>query len=160
MAKSPSHSDKAADQAAQIMKRGCYLTQSMMLSRLLQRMYGNGLEAFGVTPQQSSMLTAIVALGGAHPSDLAIELEIERSTVSRNLSILSDRGFIDIEKTPTGRTRRVYASAEGEQVVADFFPAWAGAQSKAEEAIGVERLAIFMEVANELVAMARQPSAT
>lgn len=155
MAKKATSENVTADMATEIMKGGCYLTQTLMLSRVLQSMYGDGLEAHGVTPQQASLLTTIVALDGAHPSDLARELEIERSTMSRNVKVLADRGLVHSERTPTGRTRRIFATEQGAQVVLDFFPAWSGAQHEIEAAIGSERLATFIEVATELRLLTR-----
>lgn len=142
--------DLSADTVATIISNSCYLTKTLMLSRSLQAFYEDGLDAHGLTPQQGPLLSTIVALGGAHPSDLARELEIERSTISRNLKILIDRGLLRAELTPAGRTRRVFATDLGHQIIVGFFPAWAMAQEEIVDAIGVERLTTFLEVAEQL----------
>lgn len=142
---------QTADTAAETMQADCYLTHTLMLSRVLQNFYGEGLKEHGITPQQASLLTAIVALNGAHPADLARTLEIERSTVSRNLKVLDDLGFIEFEHTPTGRKRRVTPSQKCREAVLAFFPAWDGAQREIRQTIGAERIQLFVDVVRDLV---------
>ncbi|WP_329455899.1 MarR family winged helix-turn-helix transcriptional regulator [Streptomyces sp. NBC_01497] len=60
----------------------------------------------------------------------------ERSTISRNLDVLTQRGYVRVAATSsTGRTTRVAVTDAGYQALADAEPAWQRAQAWISEAV-------------------------
>jgi DNA-binding MarR family transcriptional regulator len=78
------------------------------------------------------------------PSDLATWLSVERSTMSRNLALLEQRGLIKTSETsPTGRSLRVGITTAGIDALAEAEGAWSAAQRALSDAVGAEAAAIL-----------------
>jgi DNA-binding MarR family transcriptional regulator len=77
--------------------------------------------------------------GPARPAQLAEILLAERSTVSRNLAALQERGWVETTTTSAaGRTMAVTATAEGAAVLTAARDTWAALQATAKEQLGPE----------------------
>jgi DNA-binding MarR family transcriptional regulator len=64
------------------------------------------------------------------PSEIAGWLGIERSTMSRNLDLLTQLGYVSAAETSaSGRTTRVVLTDAGHQALAGAQPAWDRAQA-------------------------------
>jgi len=70
-------------------------------------------------------------------SDLAAWLFVERSTMSRNLALLEQRGLVKTsEVSPTGRTLRVGITPAGINALAEARGAWGAAQGALRDVVG------------------------
>jgi DNA-binding MarR family transcriptional regulator len=84
------------------------------------------------------VLSALTLTGMSHrPSDLATGLSIERSTMSRNLSLMEAHGLIEATATsPTGRSTRFGITEHGRKTLASAPDAWRQAQSSLISKLG------------------------
>jgi DNA-binding MarR family transcriptional regulator len=116
----------------------CLGTRIARLHRQISRRFDAELRQFGLTLPQFEVLSELVVFGApARPSDIAGWLDLERSTVSRNLDVLVQRGFLQVAETSaTGRTTRVALTEAGYGAVAEAGPAWSGAQAWINDAFG------------------------
>jgi DNA-binding MarR family transcriptional regulator len=107
------------------------------LHRLVSRRFETELRAYGLTLPQLEVLTELALSGGpARPSEIAGWLGLERSTISRNLDVLTQRGYVRAAATSsTGRTTQVVITEAGGQALADAEPAWQRAQAWISEAV-------------------------
>jgi DNA-binding MarR family transcriptional regulator len=71
-------------------------------------------------------------------SKLASILGMDRTSLTRNLNILHDKGLVLAEVSDDKRERRVGISLEGERLLEDVFPLWREVQGEVEEALGGE----------------------
>lgn len=79
----------------------------------------------------------ILGDGPRRPTELAARLGMERSTVSRNLALMTHHGLVETTETsPTGRSLRVTVTATGRRALAEAEQAWRSAQVDVENAIG------------------------
>ncbi|QMU67258.1 MarR family winged helix-turn-helix transcriptional regulator [Streptacidiphilus sp. P02-A3a] len=101
------------------------------LHRLVSRRFEAELRECGLTLPQLEVLSEMVLFNApARPSEIAGWLGLERSTISRNLDLLTHRGFVQIAATSSaGRTTRVTVTDAGRQALADAEPAWHRAQA-------------------------------
>ena len=103
------------------MRRLCLSLNLRRTERIVTRHYDEYLAAAGLTAAQFPILAVIATLETPTFRLLAEELDLERSTLSRNLALLERKGLVEIEPssgrragrlslTPTGRTalRRAY----------------------------------------------------
>ncbi|WP_329581553.1 MarR family winged helix-turn-helix transcriptional regulator [Kitasatospora sp. NBC_01250] len=101
------------------------------LHRLVSRRFEAELRESGLTLPQVEVLSEMTASGEpVRPSEIAGWLGTERSTISRNLDLLAQLGYVRAAETSaTGRTTRVVVTDAGHQALADAQPAWERAQA-------------------------------
>ena len=98
------------------------------LERLLTRIYDDALRDHGLTGSQLGMLVAIQLSGKTTAVAVGRRLELEKSTVSRNLARLAAAGLVD----PSDGLR---ITVRGSAAIAACHPAWRQAQRKARRAL-------------------------
>ena len=114
----------------------CVCARLLQVTRVVAGHYDRSLRKLGVTGNQVVLLSVIAALRRCTPADLEPILQMDRSTVSRNLSRLVSAGLVT--KIP-GRDRRTWSavlSAKGEELLVRAVPVWRESQAWAEELIG------------------------
>ena len=89
---------------------GCYALRSRRLARAITRTYDDHLRVHGLTASQLTVLT-VVGLGVDRPVDIGRRLDMEKSTVTRALQLMADRGWITVE--PRSGGKRVALTASG-----------------------------------------------
>lgn len=65
---------------------------------------------------------------------------MDRTTLTRNLKPLEKQGLIEIVPGKDRRTRAVFLTPDGYQILADALPLWKKAQHKVTRFMGKERL--------------------
>lgn len=109
------------------------------LTRRVTRIYDAVLRPFELTIAQFNVLVALGLGLDLRAGDLARALDLEKSTVSRNLKRLVERRLVTI----AGDARVLKLTAAGRRLVTRALPAWREAQREAAVAIDadlVERL--------------------
>jgi DNA-binding MarR family transcriptional regulator len=116
--------------------RGCLLTRTRRLSRLVTNTYDQALRPFGVNAPQFSLLVLISKFGPASRAEIGRINYQDRSTLTRNLALLLAEGWVEELKTDGGRSRPIEISRKGRQLLASAAPAWRQAQAEARDLIG------------------------
>lgn len=125
------------------MRRACLGTRVGRLHRAVARRFDGALRPLGLTMSQVEILASLVLHDApVRPSELAEVLMAERSTVSRNLAALRDRGWVEAAGiSPTGRSMSFVATSEGARVFTSAQTAWAEAQASLVGSLGPETVA-------------------
>jgi DNA-binding MarR family transcriptional regulator len=83
---------------------------------------------------------------------------LDRTTLTRNLSVLERQGFIKISSGKDHRTRIVTATQKGRSAVAKALPLWNEVQGKVKQQMGenswrelMQNLGHFVTVADQLM---------
>lgn len=112
----------------------CYCTQFRRSSNALTRIYDDALRPIGLRITQFSLMRALERLGASSATQLAEEVALERSTISRNAKILIDAGWIDVQGGDVDRRERVMSlNKAGRQKLKDALPYWSKAQKAVEK---------------------------
>jgi len=120
----------------------CLCLASRRASRAITRAFDRQLRPHGIRATQFSILTMLMGYGPTTIGDLAEALGIERTTLTRNLSVVEARGWVKIGVGDTdGRSRVATATPKGRRAVSAALPAWRRAQAAAGKAIGPSGLA-------------------
>jgi DNA-binding MarR family transcriptional regulator len=126
---------RVSRESAVFMSRFCASANLRRTARVVTRHYDRALRAAGVTATQLPLLAAINAGVTTSISSLAEELDLERSTISRELDGLKRLGLID---TATGtedkRATKLMLTPRGHKTLSAAFEAW----QRAHEAITSE----------------------
>ena len=130
----------AADRAEALdIASNCLASRVRYLDRVLSRIYDGALRDHGVTGAQLGMLVAVALAGPTTPAWVGRRLELERSTVSRNLARLRAAGLVSAE----GGLR---VTPRGAALVRAAHPAWQRAQQQARDVLGTHQLRLLSAV--------------
>ncbi len=105
----------------------CLSRKLRSLNRVISAVYDDALREHGLRTTQLTLLVAIDRLGGeATSTNLGARLNLQKSTLSRNLARLEGEGWIS--RRPDGRQIFLSLSTRGAKVLRKAYPAWCGAQ--------------------------------
>lgn len=116
----------------------CLAVRLRSLHRAVTRLYDDALRPHGIRIGQLSLLTVVGRLGDARAADVCRYLNMEKSTLSRDLAPLRANGWLETIAGEDGREKRHRLTAEGAALVAAATPAWRDAQREAKRLLGAE----------------------
>jgi len=104
-------------------------------SRAVTQLYDMWLREYGIEGPQFALLTLLERVGAANQTTMGQRLDLDKTTLSRNLKLLKQRGWIDVAPGTDARERRVALTADGRRLLAAARPAWRKAQSHLRSAL-------------------------
>jgi DNA-binding MarR family transcriptional regulator len=128
--------DSSSTPVVEEIARECLAVRLRRLNRMITRIYDSALRPHGVKVSQLNVLVVAGKKGTVRPAEVAEILEIEVSTLSRNLERMRARGWLVEVAEPDARTRPFKLTAKGRKMLNDLAPAWEAAQREAAELIG------------------------
>lgn len=124
-----------------------------MVARDLTSMYDEELRPFGLQASQLILLAAIAYMGPVRRSEVGKKLHLDASTLTRNLRIMEQNGWIaEGHAGSDGRGRSVLVSASGTKLLAQALPAWRRAQRSASRLLGNDGKTTLMKLTSHLPA--------
>jgi DNA-binding MarR family transcriptional regulator len=116
----------------------CLSTRIRQLSRIITRVYDDALRPLGITASQFTLLTQLAQQDGITAVEIGHTLDIEKSTLSRNLKRLLNDGHITMDPPAGRRGRGLHLTPKGEMVIQQGFPVWRDAQTRTMRVMGPE----------------------
>ncbi len=114
----------------------CIALRARRLSRQVTRLFEEAFRGQPITVAQFSLLGATILEGPLQPARLARMLDLEKSTLSRNLRLLKAARLVRIGTSPESKRQLVSATDLGRRALVRALPAWREAQALALEALG------------------------
>ncbi|MGP1680187.1 MAG: MarR family winged helix-turn-helix transcriptional regulator [Burkholderiales bacterium] len=136
---------------------GCTCARLRKLTRRLTRIYDAHLAAQAIKVTQYSLL-ANAARGERTLSEFAVELEMDRSTLSRNLEPLAAQGWVEISVGADTRSRRISVTAAGRRKLKAALPLWRKAQCEIESLLGAASVGELHRDIERSLALLSNPS--
>lgn len=133
----------------------CLATRVRQLSRIITRLYDDAMRPLGITASQYTLLAQLASRDGITAVEIGHELDIEKSTLSRNLKRLLALGMIIMDPPAGRRGRGLHLTAKGQLVLKDAYPVWQGAQQRSIAVMGAEtraKLDDLLRLAEKLIA--------
>ena len=124
-----------------IKPQGCTNLKLRQLSRIVTRHYDQFFAEVGLKITQFSLLSHVVKQGPLRPGDLAKRMQMDASTLTRNLQPLAAMGLVTIGAGADARSRLVAATELGASKQAQAQQAWKAAQLALNKQLGAERVA-------------------
>ena len=134
-----------------IKPQGCTNLKLRKLSRIVTRHYDHFVAAVGLKITQYSLLSHVVKLGPIRPVDLAKHMQMDASTLTRNLQPLSALGLLAVGAGADARSRLVSATEAGVAKQAEAQRAWKAAQLALNEKLGLERVSALHELLDSCI---------
>ena len=96
--------------------QGCTNLKLPQLGRMVTRHYDHFMSEVGLKNTQYALLSHIVKLGHIRPSDLAKCMQMEASTLTRNLQPMAAQGWLKVGSGEDARSRLVEATVMGHSI--------------------------------------------
>ncbi|WP_353116347.1 MarR family winged helix-turn-helix transcriptional regulator [Nitratidesulfovibrio sp.] len=126
-------------------------------ARAVTRLYDSHLAPSGLRATQFSILAALETTGPIILGKLAERLVTERTTLTRNLSLLEARGLVQAAAGKDQRQRYVSITPEGREALNAALPYWEQAQAFLRSRLGEGRLDALLGDFSEVVDAAEVP---
>jgi len=128
----------------------CLAVRVRLIGRAVTALYDGALDRHGLTIAQVNLLAALGKVGPCSPARLGEVLQLERSTVSRNLSLLLKHGWIEARSSDAKGLREVALTDAGRARIESVMPAWRRAQREAVELLGETGAEALREIATSM----------
>ena len=135
--------------------RSCVCYNLRRAARATTRLYDDFLRPSGLRSTQYSMLMVARVLGPVTLTKLAEMTVTERTTLTRNLTILEKKGLIVIEPGKDRRERQVSITERGLKVLMEAIPLWEAAQAHTEQGLGGDRMDSLLKDLSEMISLSR-----
>ena len=128
----------------------CVVVRMRMANRAVSAIYDEALRAHGLKASQMNLLVAIGCHGEVSPGDLCEHLQIEKSTLSRNLERMRQSGWLLHSPGDDARSVVWRLSAAGKRLFEAVLPDWSKAQEEAKLLLGPTLVAELDQLAGRL----------
>lgn len=139
---------------AMSMGKQCVCFNLRKATRRVTSIYDEALKPCGLKVTQMTLLVAVRVLEPVTINRLAKAIVMDRTTLSRNVSLLNKKGLVDREPGSDPRTRRLSLTAQGHSVLKEAFPLWQKAQADIVAALGEDRMSSLLKGISDLVTVA------
>ena len=112
------------------------------LNRMVTAIYDGALAGAGLKTSQFSVLVAVANRGKARPAELIELLQMDESTLSRNVERMCARGWLRLERNEDRRSHLIEVTDEGQALIRKSLPAWRQAQQKVSQRIGANSVIV------------------
>lgn len=129
-----------------IKPQGCTNLKLRQLDRMVTRHYDRYAARVGLKNTQYALLSHVVKLGPIRPGDLARRMQMDASTLTRNLQFLAGQGWLTVGAGEDARSRLVEATPAGLAKRAEGQLAWKAAQTALNERLGLKRVAALHDL--------------
>jgi DNA-binding MarR family transcriptional regulator len=123
----------------------CIAGRLRLLNRVVTNLYDDALRPFGLKLSQGNVLAVTAKLGVARPAQVCDLLELDTSTLSRNVDRMVGNGWLEILPDDDRRSHPFRLTDEGRRLMERAIPAWERAQAEATKLLGGDGLRLLDE---------------
>ncbi len=127
---------KPIERAARLITGECLAVRVRMLNRTITTIYDDALRPLGLTAGQLNVLVVITTRDAISPSEIARRLNMEKSTVSRNIERMRKNGWLTVTAADAGHKQQLTLTRSGRTLLVQSVPVWEEAQTKARATLG------------------------
>ncbi|CAM2011220.1 MarR family winged helix-turn-helix transcriptional regulator [Acanthopleuribacter pedis] len=151
------HPPKPADPLDPAAIGPCFYFKIKRLSRLIGRCYDPFLNEIGLKGTQFSLLSAIYQLGAPSTGELSHVLGLDRTTLTRNTTVLIEKNWITTEKK--SRHNHYRLTNEGKAIFTKALPLWRHAQQALRHQVGAQQWDSFLHEVDVVASSLQTPFA-
>ena len=108
----------------------CACATARRAARALTQWYDARMRPSQIEASQFTLLSVLDAKQACNQAVIGRMLDLDKTTLSRNLQLLKRKGWIESSPAEDGRERRFILSSAGKQRLAAAQPAWRDAQDQ------------------------------
>ena len=122
------------------------------LSRMVSAIYDGALANAGLKTSQFSVLVSVANRKQARPAELTKHLQLDESTLSRNVERMCARGWLRLVQDADRRSHLIEVTDKGQALIRKCLPAWQKAQAEVSRRLGTDSVAELRSALRKLSA--------
>ncbi len=134
----------------------CVAKQLRQLNRVVTNIYDDAFRPLDLKVSQMNILVAAAVMGTARPVEVCEHLNLDVSTLSRNVERMKARGWLEVVPDEDGRSQPFRLTAPGRELLERAIPAWSEAQEQVRKVVGDG----FLEQLNRAVKRVNEKTAS
>src|ERR671938_1927397 len=142
--------DKATAGSIDTISRTCIAGRLRLLNRVVTSFYDNALRPLGLKVSQLNILIVTARLGLARPARVCEILQLDASTLSRNVERMKAHGWLEVVPDEDARAQPFRLTPQGKRLIEKAVRAWEEAQRQATELLGSEGIALLDRAARKV----------
>lgn len=142
--------DKPINSSLETIAKTCIAVRLRLLNRVVTNFYDDALRSLGLKVSQLNILVVTARLGLARPAKVCEILQLDTSTLSRNVERMRAHGWLEVVPEEDARAQPFRLTSKGKRLIEKAIPAWEEAQGKAAELLGTEGIALLDKAARKL----------
>ena len=111
------------------------------LNRMVTAIYDGALANAGLKTSQFSVLVSVANRKQARPAELIKHLQLDESTLSRNVERMCARGWLRLVQDADRRSHLIEVTGKGLGLIRKCLPAWQKAQAEVSRRLGKDTVA-------------------
>src|SRR5947199_5681568 len=142
--------DKPTSSSIDTISRTCIAVRLRLLNRVVTNLYDDALRPLGLKVSQLNILIVTARLGLARPAQVCDILQLDTSTLSRNVERMKAHGWLEVVPDEDARAQPFRLTGQGRRLIEKAVPAWQEAQRRATELLGNEGIALLDKATKKL----------
>jgi DNA-binding MarR family transcriptional regulator len=134
------------EQEVQERVQRCVCGNLRMAARLVTQRYDDALRPTGLRFMQFTLLARLRAADGLPMTELAQQMGLDRTTLTRNLKPLIERGYAHITPGNDRRERLVTLTGRGRAALREALPHWERAQDGMTAGLGEDATSALLDL--------------
>lgn len=126
----------------------CLAVRIRLLNRTVTNIFDDALRPLGVKVSQLNVLVLVAKRGPISPGAVARRLNMEKSTLSRNVERMRTHGWLTVSEGDSGRNQVLELGAPGRELIEKALPLWKRAQAQTEALLGQRGAGSIRRTAN------------
>jgi DNA-binding MarR family transcriptional regulator len=122
----------------------CLCSTARAATRELTRRYDDALRPAGLRTTQLSLLSRLSDEGSTPVTQLAARLGLDRTSLTREIAVLTARDLVAVGRAADRRSRVVSLTPAGRDALEAAWPLWEAAQASSFAGLGAERIERLM----------------
>jgi DNA-binding MarR family transcriptional regulator len=135
-------------------ERSCIGSNVRRAERVISQVFDTALRPTGIKGTQFSLLVTIRAMQPATLSRIADRINMDRTTLTRNLDVLVASGLVATARGEDLRERVVTITDEGEAALSAALPIWKDTQERLTSKAGKQSMASLIEGLKKIASVA------
>lgn len=111
------------------------------LNRMVSAIYDGALANAGLKTSQFSVLVSVANRKQARPAEMTEHLQMDESTLSRNVERMCARGWLRLVQDADRRSHLIEVTDKGQALIRKSLPAWQKAQAEVSRRLGTDTVA-------------------
>jgi DNA-binding MarR family transcriptional regulator len=137
--------------------KSCIAVRLRLVNRVVTNLYDEALRPLGVKVSQLNILVVTAKLGVARPAKVCELLQLDVSTLSRNVERMRAQNWLEVVPAEDARTQSFRLTPSGKRLLEKAIPAWEQAQQQAKELLGAEGVAALDKAAKNASGLKAEP---
>ena len=145
------------NRAIDVIARDCIGLRLRLLNRVVTNLFDEGLRSLGLKMSQLNVLVATAKLGVAHPARVCDILQLDVSTLSRNVERMRAKHWLEVVAADDARTQPFRLTDQGWRILERAIPAWEKAQKEAVQLLGGDVVAMLDRITKKVAGAGGRP---